>query len=71
MGGEWRAEEREDKYQHLTNIRVSIWGWTGLWPDTLHVLFCHLLLCQDVHICISESKEDDSIHVSTSILVGL
>lgn len=71
IGGEWTTEEHEVKYQHLTNVRVSIWVWTGLWPDTLHLLFCHLLLCEGLHICSTESKEDDSMHLCTSILEGL
>lgn len=57
MGGEWRAEEHEDKYQHLTNIRVSIsqisgpaYGAGQAFGQTLYV--CSFVICCCVKVCI-------------------
>lgn len=44
IGGEWTTEEHENKYQHLTNVRDSVWAR----PDSLHLLFCRCC----VKICI-------------------
>lgn len=53
MDGGWRAAESLQKYQHLATVRVGMWGLMGLWLDPLQLLFCHLLLCQDLHTCTS------------------
>lgn len=47
-----------------------MWGLMGLWPDPLQLLFCHLLLCQDLHICTSYWEQRGWVYASIYFHLG-